>query len=318
MSKVVHHLQIYHFPKFEYFLNSVRQQTWITKYEQFLNNWKSTVHRIGPSLVLLSHRSGRLRSAHIWIEHRSWPRPPPHTGVIDSWAPPHRHTPPASRPPHAAHAAAARAPYPLTIVLKEKPIPSSSRNCRQALTHSTLPLSIHLYSKRRALATKHRPHAPTSPPLSYQDPDLISIAARSSSAQAGHLLLQLPSASARTSHFDRSLGPPSSPWPPPELTAAPRPSSRGPLPPLRLIDTSSPSATSATMDSPGEPPLTLLSPQISTPPLHRALAAGPHWPRRRHGRKQPGRRRRAAMGASPVSQWAASPGTGWPVRARPG
>jgi hypothetical protein len=42
--------------------------------------------------------------------------------------------------------------------------------------------------------------------------------------------------------------------PPLELTGAPRPPSRCPLPPLRLIDAGSPSATSVVVDNPGEPP----------------------------------------------------------------
>jgi hypothetical protein len=70
--------------------------------------------------------------------------------------------------------------------------------------------------------------------------------------------------------------------------------------------------------TPVSPPPTPRSPQISPPPLCRALATGPHRPRRWHGRKRSGRRRRAAMGASPVSQWAPSPGTGGHVRARLG
>jgi hypothetical protein len=64
-----------------------------------------------------------------------------------------------------------RAPYPLAVGPKEKPIPSSPRNCRQALAHSTLPLTVCLCSKRRTLA------------LGAEVPDLTPTSARSSSAR---------------------------------------------------------------------------------------------------------------------------------------
>jgi hypothetical protein len=77
------------------------------------------------------------------------------------------------------------APYPLAVGPKEKLVPSSSRNCRQALAHFALPLTVRLYSKRRALATEHRPSAPASPPLGAQVLDLTPTAVGSSSARAG-------------------------------------------------------------------------------------------------------------------------------------
>jgi hypothetical protein len=52
MSKVVHHVQIYYFAKFEHCWILGKQQIWITRFEQFLNNWKSIAHRIGPGPLL--------------------------------------------------------------------------------------------------------------------------------------------------------------------------------------------------------------------------------------------------------------------------
>jgi hypothetical protein len=55
-----------------------------------------------------------------------------------------------------------RASSPLAVGPKEKPVLSSSRSNRRALTHSALPLAVRLCSKRRALATAHRSCAPLS------------------------------------------------------------------------------------------------------------------------------------------------------------
>jgi hypothetical protein len=141
------------------------------------------VHRIGPGPVLQSHSSSQPRPARVRTERRSRPRPPPHADVVGHSPPPLQSAPPSSRPPRAAHAAAA--PCALSSRCpKEKLVPSSSRNCRQALAHFALPLTVRLCSKRRALATEHRPSAPASPPLGAQVLDLTPTAVGSSSARA--------------------------------------------------------------------------------------------------------------------------------------
>jgi hypothetical protein len=47
--KVLHHVQIYHFAKFEHFWILGRQQIWITRFEQFLNNWKALCTESDPT-----------------------------------------------------------------------------------------------------------------------------------------------------------------------------------------------------------------------------------------------------------------------------
>jgi hypothetical protein len=54
---------------FGHFWNSGRQQIWITKCEQFLNNWKRIVHRIGPSAGLQSQTRGQFQTTPVPSDH---------------------------------------------------------------------------------------------------------------------------------------------------------------------------------------------------------------------------------------------------------
>jgi hypothetical protein len=154
-----------------------------TRLEQFLDNWKSIMQdrnrpiaQCGPVFVLLPARS------HTNLD---WPGPPDlfplrarltssrqRVAALTARAAcrsrqlPLRRAPPASRPPRAAQAAAATGAAPLAgphlLTAEAKPHLSSPlhSNRRRVLTHSTLPLTVHLHSKRRALATAPRVHAP--------------------------------------------------------------------------------------------------------------------------------------------------------------
>jgi hypothetical protein len=154
-----------------------------TRLEQFLDNWKSIVKdrnrptaQCGLVFVLLPARS------HAVLD---WPSPPGlfplRTCLVSSRQRAEaltasaacrprqlllRHAPPACRPPRTAHAATATGAAPLAgpclLSAEAKPHLSSPlhSNRRRLLAHSVLPLTVHLHSKSRALATAPRLHAP--------------------------------------------------------------------------------------------------------------------------------------------------------------
>jgi hypothetical protein len=187
MIEVVHNVQIYHFKKFKHFWILERWQIWITRFVQFLHNWKSCApnrarptaqcsptpiwargHQavyIGPWLRVPS----RARRRHGGIVGR----PPPRASAVDQ---------PTTSTPRAALAAAASTCGVCRVFIPciaATPGPSST----------SFPLRSPLLLCCRSISpsppfptTHHRPNRGTRPPLSPPRVGLRSSSRRGPSA----------------------------------------------------------------------------------------------------------------------------------------